>query len=142
MAQPKLQLDGVILSIMHSGTWFTRQLLKDHGFGNVPTAHYPEETTAGVVITPVRHPDAVYGSWKARGKPVGHLRALVAEMTCRHGILLPVDSPRRDEYLAALSDALGVELSTDWRKLHTRDSKPVHSGLFDDFRDFYGPIYG
>lgn len=143
MAQPKRRLDGLILSVMHSGTWFTRQLLKNNGFGNTPTAHWGEGIIPDcpIVITPIRHPDAVYGSWVSRGKPVERLPGLIELQTMFHGELLPIDSPRRDEYLERLSERIGVKLKTDWLKVHCINSAPVVSGLYEKHRDFYGPIY-
>ena len=138
-------MDGLILSVMHSGTWFTRQLLKDHGFGNVRTWHYGEGEIpqTGWVITPVRHPSLVAGGWIRREKPLHTLWPCIEAMTRNHGMLLPVDSPKREAYLEAISERLGKPLTTEWVPVHSIGHAEYDGQwIVEKFKDFYGPIYG
>lgn len=142
----------LIASIPHSGTRFTRNLLKAHGYGmrgrRTFALHHFEWgalPSADVVVVPVRHPQRLMESWSKRGKPLAGLVPQIEAMLRTDAYFLPVDSPHRDGYLAALSDALGVELSTDWRALHV-SAQPLRgevdaSAVLDQFRGFYGRFY-
>ena len=57
-------------------------------------------------------------SWKARSKNVAHLtddfRRLVSAVDPLDPIYLPLDVPEREDYLAALNERLGLNITTNW----------------------------
>ena len=74
-----------------------------------------EENT---IVIPLRHPKVTAESWKSRKKDEQEMieawECLVNDIDPFDPIYLPVDSDRRDEYLAGLNEKLGLDLETDW----------------------------
>jgi hypothetical protein len=143
----------LIASVPHSGTRFTRDLLKQHGWHErsgrrrMALWHFDQgaRPAADVIICPLRHPQRVAEAWAKRGKAVEWIEPQVRRMVELEAYFLPIDSPTRDEYLDAISDRLGITLTTTWRPLHVSKAplrEPVDdAGLFDKFRSFYGRFY-
>lgn len=124
----------IVASIPHTGTFF----VADHLFGHlrrapigseiddtVQVVHFNEPAfeTAGPLIdqfptiVPMREKEAVRQSWMRRGMDCVELETLWNEVfPLRHPnmMLLQIDGPNRDEQLAAISERVGVSLSTTW----------------------------
>lgn len=74
-----------------------------------------------VVICAMRDPMDVYYSWLRRGKTVGKWfcqlwENLFAIHDENESYWMPVDTPDRDEYLARISERIGVNIETDWKR--------------------------
>lgn len=128
----------VLISIPHTGTWFTIRLLTEAGLGECglldrasrPSVYHGHMVKRGQVekalelsermplVIPMRHPFRVERSWVLREKPTGPMfaafRTFLRDFWPLRPYLMPVDSPRRVEALGRLGDGLGLELSTDW----------------------------
>lgn len=72
-----------------------------------------------VTIMPLRHPLLTAKSWLERSGNMDELvetwELLVNEIDPHGPIYLPIDSPRRDEYLDNLNMHLGTDIQTDWK---------------------------
>lgn len=70
------------------------------------------------VIIPLRHPKAIARSWQARNKDLKTLcrdfHTLIDQYDRLKPLYLPLDSPKREDFLEAINQALGVQLVTDW----------------------------
>jgi len=121
----------MILSVPHTGTRFLAQLT---GYDHMHSYEYktPQQVMSDnggeVLISPLRDPRKVYGTWSARYKDGNSwvmdpshpksmesawkgLAALDKELDI---IYIPVDSPGRSLQLRLLSDKMGVPLRTNW----------------------------
>ena len=133
-----------VQSIPHTGTFFCF----DHLFANWRRAekypmlregekwrmHFgePVELPQGdfLTVVPLRNPIAVAQSWIHRGLDLSKLAAMFLHAEAlRNVFFLPIDSPRKHEYLAALTRAVGHELETDWRKIN---SEPAYDPRISD----------
>lgn len=109
-----------IFSIPHSGTRFAKKLivgiaqhLSEQSYRN-----YPDDFD--VVIMPFRKPETVLASWLNRDKYRIHLVAcyqMLLEFWSNNYLPLPVDHPDREKYLGRISEAVGLELKTDWEPI-------------------------
>lgn len=70
------------------------------------------------IIVPLRHPEKVAVSWKARDKPLSDMlwqfQAMKRVFAEHEPLYLPIDSPRREDYLRALGQAIRKPLQTSW----------------------------
>lgn len=70
------------------------------------------------VIVPMRNPLAAARTTRARGQTVEMMvkwfRFLIDRIAPTDPAYLPVDSQKREEFLAALNERFGVEFTTDW----------------------------
>ena len=126
-----------IFSIPHNATRFTGDLLvelKQNPENYVLTQHLrdpkiqsyrTEPCDFDVVIMPFRKPERVLASWYNRDKYRIHVVAsyqMLDEFWQDSYFPLPVDHPDRAMYLDKISNAVGEELKTDWRRVgHFRD---------------------
>lgn len=117
------------VSVMHTGTTFTQQLLNRSTLGSIHS-HQPiaprdlfRLVTVDVVVIPLRDPRRVWQSWweRIQGREQlfydswAHLYAYSRMCYRSRMCLLPVDAIYvRDAYLRKLSDALSEPLVTDW----------------------------
>jgi len=69
-------------------------------------------------VIPLRHPEKVAISWKARKKDLNELwglwETLVDVIDPYHPLYLAIDSAGRDQALRSISKTLGLDLKTDW----------------------------
>ena len=100
--------------------------------------------SCGTLILTMRHPMAVAQSWTNRGMVMDDRfrnmwENLFALQKAHDGLWLPVDTPDRDMRLTAISERLGVVLSTDWVPLeHMSVKKPFKGGMtLGDCKEFY-----
>jgi hypothetical protein len=96
------------------------------------------------LILTMRNPMDVARSWIKRGAIMDGLfmnmwKNLFALQEAYNGLWLPVDTPDRDMRLQAISERLGVDLSTDWTPQNvTKDNFPIQGGMsLDDCKEFY-----
>jgi len=126
----------ILVTVPHTGTSFFRDLLRAHfaqrtyrdlfeGADGFCVMHVTEDTIADiaaiadpVLVTTTRDPGAVKLSYRRRGESLDALADYWKrwwDMVCQYKpYVVSVDSPRRDELLAELGGALGVEFATDW----------------------------
>lgn len=170
----------IVYSVRHTGTRFvTDYLLRKNGFRNGndpddvaqdPEAHrvYREHVGdpkygawahleyRGNIVIPLRRLDRVIVSWERRGRPLdelaGALRTLIERFDHRRPMYLPIDSPRRDEFLAALGRQHHIDLRTDWAigptEKGSADAGPEDikdmeraAALHAEFRGFFSRFY-
>jgi len=124
-------MDVQIVSIPHTATHFTRNLLRDHGI-EVFTDHLDnpelEYWTFERLVTPLRPPRDVALSWAKRHQknriPVDFgwdtMWPLLLAMDT-HFFFLEYGDPA----LSKLSDYVGIPLSTDWKKVNGSTQTPV-----------------
>lgn len=103
----------VIYSVPHTGTYFLIVLL------GIKARHYDTMPEAGgLIISPIRDPWQTYRSWVTRGRSLAGFdrawRNFNAAFERLDVAVVPIDTPDRDEHLAALSERLERDLSTDW----------------------------
>lgn len=147
-------------TIRHSGTNFAFHVLglpwfkvwKWRGEPGVIHHHFcdslmdrMEALLPAPVVIPLRRPEAMAKSHMAR---YGHLdfltrgmaRLRVFEGKCAP-YWLPIDAPDRDDYLAKLSEGLGMDLKTEWPVIDSRS--PEYSGSVPDIghEDFFSRFY-
>lgn len=135
----------VTVSVPHSGTHFTWELLKSVGYaprtkssdsgerkyGHIHT--YGTDNAAEQladakargwrVIVPLRHPMATAQTHKNRRKGILDgknpmlrcWRSLIEEAPALDPLWLPIDTPDRQRYLGKINAELGVEIVTDWK---------------------------
>ncbi len=150
----------LIVSVPHTGTQFTLQLLR----GKRPrTMHYwrmganKARRLAGKyrMVIPLRHPLKVALTWKARGHhSLDMLAALwpsiIKGMDPYEPCYLPLDVPDREDYLAAMNAKFGLNVSTDWaRKGHephggvelTEQEQAAVLVQMDELSGFFGRFY-
>lgn len=107
----------------------------------------PRCSEAGVVVTTMRHPMRVYESWLKRGRKVADFFCqsweFLFDIHAKHdAYFVPVDAPKRDEYLKRFADRCGIEIETDWPRLNasTRkvETRPENMGSIgeDEVRKF------
>ena len=92
-------------------------------------------------IVPLRHPDAVAGTWAARNRDLNDLIREWRELEWLSAnyapYFLPVDTSDRDQHLQRINEGLGLSLKTDWEPVRSKGSAPVKSPvwlpLFDRF---------
>lgn len=104
-----------------------------------------------LVVVPVRSPRAVALSWVARGKNLDQMLAqwdrLIALAADFPFAYLPLDSPRRNEFLTLLASRLEVPLTTDWAEVGSFKSEralpPEYDARLADLerRDFFRRLY-
>ena len=130
-------MDVCLMSVPHTGTTFTEELLCDHGWCTGPLnegtngrtvmrGHFNNESHTiqarplakrMPLIISLRHPYLVEESWKRRGKEIGPMVEAFGRMMGfmeYSPVIMAVDSANRDGCLRQLSDVVGVELKTDW----------------------------
>lgn len=109
---------GTTFACMTLGSMYIHLLSRDDG-----RAAFDHVADIEHVIVPVRDPALVAQSWIRRRYTENLTRCwdLLAELARRQEImLLPVDHPRRDNYLSAIALRLGEDLATDWQPVrHT-----------------------
>lgn len=104
------------------------------------------------LVVPIRHPEVVFRSWKARAKSVN---ALMMQYELLKGLVdpvgpfyLPIDAPDRDKYLEHLSKLTGKHIHSRWpvvsscgktADLNANEIEMVRSVMSDGFFD---PFYG
>ena len=91
----------------------------------------------GIIVSPIRDPMATWATWvrAQRGPPYTGVVDFIYAWTRLNEVylnrqdfyLVPVDSKNRDEYLARLSDRLGVELTTDWSRVNSNPGDQVEA---------------
>lgn len=104
------------------------------------------------IVVPMRHPEAVFRSWKSRAKSVNALmmqyEMLKAFIAPAEPFYLPIDTPDRDEYLDKLSKLTGKHIHSRWpvvsscgktAELNDNEMNMVRSVMSDGFFD---PFYG
>lgn len=135
-------MNVVLSSIPHTGTWFTVRLFTERGFNEkglfekaegdtIFLGHMMKEGQIGravqlsdymPLVIPMRHPFRVEESWKRRGLDVSELvscfQTLIERFLPLEPYILPIDSPKREEALQALSEGVGIDLKTDWEVVH------------------------
>lgn len=104
-------------------------------------------------IIPLRHPYAAERTWRRRetaSMRIGQLAQTYKDIAERFtsAYLLPVDSPRRDEFLRAINTDLGLSLETDWKPAYSErkdeEQQPpsqVVSDLTNQLNGFLSEIY-
>ena len=110
-----------IVSVMHTGTTFTTNLLNRWSIGHVHT-HSTDNPSglhiAKFIVSPLRHPQSVWTSFALRGRSTDQfVRSWerLAAFDRKYNILyLPIDRPDRDYYLEVIANAIGTTLTTDW----------------------------
>lgn len=86
---------------------------------------YPEKITRWKelmqeypAIVPLRHPIKCAVSWERRNRDLGEMVVmwyiLVEQLDQFNPHYLPIDSPKRNQYLNRINQSLGLKLSTDW----------------------------
>lgn len=130
--------DVVLISIPHTGTYFTIRLFTDAGLlekglfeprRGAETIYHGHMLKDGQIeralelarvmplVIPFRHPFRVEHSWNLRARPLDEMfqcyRTFIDRFLPLKPYLMPVDSPRRAEVLARMSASLEVELVTD-----------------------------
>lgn len=129
----------VLISVPHTGTWFTIRLftaLRMAENNLVPAriedntvyhGHMLKGTQIGAalrlakdmpLVCPLRHPYRCEESWKRRQKDVSEMvecfRLYMEKFVPLNPYIMPVDSPRREQCLRAMAAGLGLPLQTDW----------------------------
>jgi hypothetical protein len=129
----------VLISVPHTGTWFTIRLLTAAGLrethlnpakiedGHVYHGHMLKGTqthaamrlaTQMPLVCPLRHPFRVEESWRRKGKDIGYMiecfRIYQDKFLPLDPLVMPVDSPKKNHALSELSAGLGLDLATDW----------------------------
>lgn len=119
-------MDVQIVSIPHTGTHFTRDLLMDHGvniteFDHLDSLNFPYETFENI-IAPVRPVRDVALSWARRQYDYGwdDMWSKLSEMNGHFFFL-----EDKEAALLKLSEHLGVPLSSDWEKVNFSTATPV-----------------
>lgn len=101
-------------SVRHSGTRFCRKLLDtppNYHFGGIKL----ERLDGFTVITPLRRLSALMVSWARRDMDLSDLhKALGIMVDFQPDYYLPIDSDRRDDYLALFNAGVGEDFKTDW----------------------------
>lgn len=131
-----------LISVPRTGTTFTEQLLKAHGWkeaalnqkstGNtLHIGHITKESQVNMAkrlivkgcipIIPLRHPFVVEQSWLARGKDVSVMIQGFRNLSLfPQALYLPIDSMFREWYLARIRRTLGVPLDTEWEPVPSK----------------------
>lgn len=167
-----------IMSVPHTGTTFTEELLRknlrlhptdcqDRGENLIHREHtYNEDKIRLAIqllneqpmplICPMRHPFVTEEAWKRRKYEVDRMvlayRNLVKHFFPMKPLIMAVDSPKREECLEKLSEALKFDLKTDWKpervvgKTHDLSWKDMTPSdevkrLADEMGDFLGEYY-
>ncbi len=136
-------------SVRHTGTRFTRELLK------VPNYHFGEKNLERIngftVITPLRRLDRIMVSWARRDMGLADLhQALDIMVGFESDYYLPIDSDRRDDYLATINTELDEDFQTDWAVLQDPKISAPEWGIdpvwgekiHTDFDAFFSESYG
>lgn len=88
-------------------------------------------------IVPLRHPSAVYESWRARGRPFREMtdqwRVLIEKVDPYQPYYLPLDVEDRQGYLDRINTELGMNLTTEWKVVHSKWGTNI------DWRTHYPP---
>lgn len=130
----------MVISVPCSGSRFAADLtgyvLYYHVWGLRSIQDVVSRNGDEVIVAPVRRPEKVWRTfWQRFHKIPGrtdnsHELSIPAAwrqmqtLSERHDIVwLPIDTPDRDDYLAVLSDRLGVELVTDWAPVGARPER-------------------
>lgn len=168
----------VLISVPHTGTWFTIRLftslgLKENGLtpstvedNTVYHGHMLKGTQVGAalrfakdmpLVCPLRHPYRVEESWRRRKKDVSDMiecfQLYMEKFVPLNPYVMPVDSPRREEYLRDMANGLGLSLQTDWPVINGKQDthdvdlselspSPAVVGLVEDMRPFLSRYYG
>jgi len=122
-------MDVQIVSIPHTGTHFTRDLLLGHGikitqFDHLDSVNFPYETFEHIVA-PVRPPKDVAHSWGRIGRRVDYgWEDMWTKLSKVNGHFFFLED--KDVALQKLSDYVGVPLSSDWERVNfsNTDSPP------------------
>lgn len=127
----------VLISVPHTGTWFTIRLFKGLNETNLVPSVIEDDTIyhghmlkgtqvcAALrlakmmpLVCPLRHPYRVEESWKRRGKDIAEMiecfRIYQDKFIPLDPYIMPVDSPYRGEALLKMSLGLDVPFVTDW----------------------------
>jgi len=132
-----------LVTIPHTGTVFFQELIRRHGIQCERTHTYAEfwskwdaaaEDPDVVLVTTIRSWDRVRDSWRRRGREKFLQSAkswerdgwsthmdLWANLLTLDPMMVSIDC-QRDAKLTALSDALGIELKTDWMPANVTDN--------------------
>lgn len=105
----------LLVTVPHTGTRFFQQLIGCKALHVSPAALEQARAHDGVLITTIRDWDDVQESWKRRGRDQSFPEALMwwAELLTFNPVIVSIDC-QREERLARLSEALGMDLKTDW----------------------------
>lgn len=125
-------MDVQIVSIPHTGTHFTRDLLLEHGVNITEFDHlsaidgvgFPYKTFENI-IAPVRPPKDVAFSWGRDGRRVNYgWEVLWTKLSEINGHFFFLED--KDVALLKLSKHLGVPLTSDWKRVNfsNADSPP------------------
>lgn len=133
-------MNVMVISVPHTGTTFTEELLRsnlrlhptdcmERGENLIHREHTynPDKVKLALnllrdqpmpLVVPMRHPYLAEEAWKRRKYEVDRMvfayRALCEHFLPKDPVIMAVDSPKREECLQALSEALGADLKTDW----------------------------
>lgn len=142
-----------IMSVMHTGTTFLKNVFRPDGLRHVHEQQcLTEADAAGTIAVPMRHPEKVWKSWKWRQRPEPlfwlswHLLDWYDRKYGRKIVYVPVDLPDiRDRQLKTLAERAGREMSTDWEprnvwkhertEVEIPDLSSIHQ--YDVVRRFY-----
>lgn len=121
----------LVLSVPHSGTMFTldllpgrRGVLGDYAPGRKYFVHLREPQAQEAyencfTIVPVRHTSSMVESWKKRGLSIVDLRDQLASIRqLKKAYFLQIEGPFREDSLKQLSQLLECELTTDWVRVN------------------------
>lgn len=123
----------LVLSIAHTGTMFTLDLLPGRRgawpgpfesgrkyFCHVTDPHATQARQQCFMVTPLRRYQDVKASWTRNLMDTRDLARQWFELfSLKDVFFLPIDRPERDDQLEKLSGHLGVPLHTDWKPVHS-----------------------
>jgi len=142
-------MDVQVVSIPHTGTHFTRDLLVAHGvqitqFDHLDSLNFPYHTFEHIVA-PVRPPRDVAISWERRGFDYGW-EDMWEKLSGVMGHFFFLED--REIALERLGKYVGVPLSTDWKKVNfstappapfiTEDQIQMAENIYNTLRGQYG----
>ena len=142
-------MDVQIVSIPHTGTHFTRDLLKAHGvnitqFDHLDSLNFPYDTFEHIVA-PVRPPRDVATSWGRRTHDYGW-EDMWTKLAGVNGHFFFLED--KEKALLRLSEYVDVPLSSDWKKVNfsTAESVPfiteaqiaMAEDIYNTLRGHYG----
>lgn len=167
-------MELVLISVPYTGTNFTAKLFTDRGFyrlgmleiataeNSIHVAHALKETQVipalklarnNPVILPMRHPFRCEESTRRMGGSVEQMITGYENLLrFSNPYFMPVDSPRKAEYLGKLRDGLDVPIKTDWKAVGSKvgvQSKPLDElspsteviELLDRHGEFFAEFY-
>lgn len=118
--------DIAIISVKHTGTNFISKILEDNEVGRVRCSHWlTSNPNRKFIISPIRDPYETYITWYSRGRfgPDYYKEWEIFNEAYLKGIahIVPVDISTRKYYLDKLSEEIGIELKTNWKKVEHQE---------------------